>query len=54
MEVASQTLARTAVALYRDPKLVQEARREFDSRRGPNFQYRPLLGDRAPPLDYRD
>lgn len=54
MEVASQALARTAVALYRDPKLVQEARREFDSRRGANFQYRPLLGDRAPPLDYRD
>ena len=54
MEVASQALARTAVALYRDPKLVQEARREFDSRRGPDFQYRPLLGDRAPPLDYRD
>jgi aminobenzoyl-glutamate utilization protein B len=54
MEVASQALARTAVALYRDPKLLQEARREFDSRRGANFQYRPLLGDRAPPLDYRD
>ena len=54
MRVASQALARTAVALYRDPRLVQEARREFESRRGADFQYRPLLGDRAPPLDYRN
>ncbi len=54
MEVAAQTLARTAVALYRDPKIVQEARREFDSLRGPNFRYRSLLGDRDPPVDYRD
>ncbi|MCI0434593.1 MAG: amidohydrolase, partial [Gemmatimonadetes bacterium] len=54
MEVAAQTLARTAVALYRDPRIVREARREFDELRGPDFRYRALLGERAPPLDYRD
>lgn len=54
MTVAAHTLARTAIALYRDPGIVREARREFDARRGPDFRYRPLLGDRAPPLDYRD
>jgi aminobenzoyl-glutamate utilization protein B len=54
MQLAAQAMARTAVALYRDPRLVQEARKEFESRRGPNFEYRPLIGDRSPPLDYRN
>lgn len=54
MEVASKTLARTAIALYRDPKIIREARTEFDAARGGEFRYAPLLGDRAPPLDYRD
>lgn len=54
MEVASKTLARTAVALYRNPRIVREARAEFESARGGEFRYAPLLGDRAPPLDYRD
>jgi aminobenzoyl-glutamate utilization protein B len=54
MNVASQALARTAAALYRDPKILQEARREFEALRGPNFRYRALVGERAPPLNYRD
>ena len=54
MNVAAQTLARTAVALYRDPAILQEARREFAALRGPDFKYRALLGERAPPLNYRD
>jgi len=28
-------------------------RAEFAERRGEDFEYRPLLGDRDPPLDYR-
>jgi aminobenzoyl-glutamate utilization protein B len=54
MQLASQALARTAVVLYRDPRLVRAARQEFETRRGPGFVYRPLIGDRAPPLDYRN
>ena len=54
MEVASKTLARAAVALYRDPKVIREARAEFDTARGAGFAYAALLGDRDPPLDYRD
>jgi aminobenzoyl-glutamate utilization protein B len=26
---------------------------EFEQRRGEEFRYAPLLGDRDPPLDYR-
>ena len=39
--------------LFTRPKLIEKARAEFLERRGPDFQYRPLLGDRAPALDYR-
>jgi hypothetical protein len=29
------------------------AKAELERRRGANFSYQPLLGDRKPPLDYR-
>jgi aminobenzoyl-glutamate utilization protein B len=54
MNLAAQTIARTAVSLYREPSILKEARREFDALRGPDFRYRALLGERSPPLDYRD
>lgn len=53
MLLAARTLARTAADLYRRPELLAEARAELEERRGPDFVYRPLLGDREPPLDYR-
>ena len=54
MQNAARVLALTAVDLFEDPELVREARAEFERRRGADFAYRPLLGDREPPLDYRD
>ena len=53
MENAAQTLALTGQELFTHPELVAKARAEFDERRGPGFKYVPMLGDRAPPLDYR-
>jgi aminobenzoyl-glutamate utilization protein B len=53
MIVAAKTLALTGVDLFTDPSYLQRAREEFLKARGPNFIYRPLLGDRKPPLDYR-
>ena len=29
------------------------ANAEFNKSRGPDFVYKPLIGDRKPPLDYR-
>jgi len=52
-QVAAKTLALAAVELYRNNELREAARDEFEQRRGPNFHYEALLGDRAPPLDYR-
>jgi len=53
MHVASQTLALMGRELFTRPKLIEQARAEFLQRRGPDFRYRPMLGDRAPALDYR-
>ena len=53
MLVAAKTLARSAVDLFRDPELVAAARAEFSERRGTDYTYRSLVGDRSPPLDYR-
>jgi aminobenzoyl-glutamate utilization protein B len=53
MNVASQTLALMGRELFTNPELVSHAKAEFDSRRGPDFVYKPMLGERDPPLDYR-
>ncbi len=53
MQNASQALALMGQELFKHPDLIAKARAEFEARRGPDFQYRPMLGDRAPPLDYR-
>lgn len=53
MMVAAKTLALTAVDLFRDGEKLDEIQAEFRERRGEDFRYEPLLGDRDPPLDYR-
>jgi aminobenzoyl-glutamate utilization protein B len=53
MMVAAKTIALSAVDLLSDATKVAAIRAEFLEKRGPDFQYRPLLGDRDPPLDYR-
>jgi aminobenzoyl-glutamate utilization protein B len=50
---AAKTLALTAQKLFQDPRLIEQARAEFEQRRGAQFKYSALVGDRAPPLDYR-
>ena len=51
--LAAEVLAATAIDLLSQPELVTAAHDEFNDRRGPDFAYVPLLGDRDPPLDYR-
>ena len=53
MLLAAKVLATTAVDILTDPSIAQEARHEWQEKRGPDFQYESLLGDRDPPLDYR-
>ncbi|MDR3141988.1 MAG: amidohydrolase [Tannerellaceae bacterium] len=50
---AAKVFALTAIDLYSNPQIIQEARQEFEKKRGADFQYVPLLGNRQPALDYR-
>jgi aminobenzoyl-glutamate utilization protein B len=52
MMLAAKTMALTGVDLFTDPTHIQRARAEFERRRGV-FSYKPIIGDRKPPLDYR-
>ena len=52
--VAAKTMASTAIDLYTQPLLIEKAKQEFKNARGNNFQYKALLGDRKPALNYRD
>ena len=54
MMVASKTLALTAVDLLTNPKLVAEATEAYRRQLPPGWVYRSLVGDRKPPLDYRE
>jgi aminobenzoyl-glutamate utilization protein B len=53
MMVAAKALALAAVELLTRPDIIAAAWAEQRERVGPDFVYRPLVGDRAPPLDYR-
>lgn len=54
MIVAAKTMALTAIDLYTDKTLIEKATTEFKKLRGENFEYKALLGDRKPALNYRD
>ena len=51
--LAAKALAATAISLMEDPIALALAKEEFATRRGADFEYRALLGERDPPLDYR-
>ncbi|WP_425154768.1 M20 family metallopeptidase [Candidatus Palauibacter sp.] len=53
MMVAAKTLALTMIELFQSPDVIAAAWEELAERRGPDFEYTALLGDRPPPLDYR-
>jgi aminobenzoyl-glutamate utilization protein B len=54
MIVAAKALTLMAIDLFKDNTLVQKAKEEFNNARTANFNYKPLLGNRAPALNYRD
>ena len=49
---AAKVLAMTAADLFRDPAQIKAAKAELDRRRGAGFQYKALLGDVKPDLNY--
>ena len=53
MTVAAKTMAFTAIDLFTNPELIKKAKEEFNASKG-SYQYKALLGDRKPALNYRD
>lgn len=51
--LATQVLAEAGQELFSNPALLLQAHKELQRRRGAEFKYEALLGDREPPLDYR-
>ena len=52
-ELAAQTMANSIKEIFENPDKIIEAKQELINRTGKEFDYKPLLGDRLPPLDYR-
>ena len=53
MMVAAKTIALTAIDIFQNPDTVKAAKAELEERRGKDFKYVPMLGNRPPALDYR-
>jgi len=53
-KLAAQVMADTAQDIFKNPSILADAKTEYQNRVGEDFQYVPLLGDREPPLDYRN
>jgi aminobenzoyl-glutamate utilization protein B len=53
MMVAAKTLTCMGIDLLNNPLLIENAKKEFIQAKG-DYQYKALLGDRKPALNYRD
>jgi aminobenzoyl-glutamate utilization protein B len=51
--LAAKVLGNTALELFKNPKIIDQAKKELMIKVG-DHQYEALLGDRQPPLDYRN
>jgi aminobenzoyl-glutamate utilization protein B len=54
MNLAAKAIATTAIDLFEQPATITAAWKELNTRRGVNFEYKAVLGDRKPALNYRD
>jgi len=54
MTMAAKTMALTTMELFESPAVLAEAWKELRLRRGADFKYEALLGDRKPALNYRE
>ncbi|GMM94570.1 amidohydrolase [Qipengyuania sp. MTN3-11] len=53
-QFAAKAMVLAAIELYTNPQLRETAEAEFAAALGEDYVYESLLGDRAPPLDYRN
>lgn len=54
MKLAAKAMAFTVLDIMNSPELVETAWKELEEKRPAGFSYEPLIGDRAPALNYRN
>ena len=54
MLIAAKTIALTAQDIFTDSDIIIRAKKELKERIGKNDPYKTLIGDRDPPLNYRN
>ena len=54
MLIAAKTIALTAQDIFTDSDIIIRAKKELEERIGKNEPYKALIGDRDPPLNYRN
>ena len=52
-ELAAKTMANSIKEIFENPEVIEISKQELKQRTGKDFIYKPLLGDREPPLNYR-
>ncbi|MCE2997706.1 MAG: peptidase dimerization domain-containing protein, partial [Flammeovirgaceae bacterium] len=50
---AAKCITMTAIDLFNNPELTDKAKKELAEKTGAGFEYKSLVGDRKPPLDFR-
>jgi aminobenzoyl-glutamate utilization protein B len=53
MQNAAKVIAMTATDLFNNPSIINKAKDELKQKVGAGFQYKSMIGDRKPPLDFR-
>src|SRR5690606_14395600 len=53
MILAVKLATHTVIDSLQNPELLKQAKTELHEKRGSDFIYKPLVGDRKPPFDYR-
>jgi aminobenzoyl-glutamate utilization protein B len=50
---AAKCITMTAIDLFNNPELTEKAKKELAEKTGAGFEYKSLISDRKPPLDFR-
>lgn len=50
---AAKVISMTGIDLFNNPSILGKAKEELSRRVGTGFQYKSMIGDRKPPLDFR-
>lgn len=50
---AAKVISMTGIDLFNNLSILGKAKKELSQRVGPGFEYKSMIGDRKPPLDFR-